>query len=63
MTSDGIFSELPYKHIQKIVDTKNYLLLYISKAQFIYIPKTAFVDFTDIEGFKKLIKNEAQHVQ
>jgi hypothetical protein len=59
MTADGIYSELSYKHIQKIVETKDYLLLYISKAQFIYVPKTAFVDLTDLEGFKKLIKNAA----
>lgn len=59
MTADGIYSELPYKHIQKIVETPDYLLLYIAKAQFVYIPKKAFADVADIKGFKKLIKNEA----
>lgn len=59
MTSDGIYSELPYKHILNIVETKDYLLLYIAKAQFVYIPKMAFANAADIEGFKKLIRNQA----
>jgi hypothetical protein len=58
-TSDGMYTELPYKHIQKVVETSDYLLLYIAKAQFYYIPKTAFPDSSDIESFKQLIKNES----
>jgi hypothetical protein len=59
ISSDGIYSELSYKHIQKIVETTDYLLLYIAKAQFLYIPKTAFADLAEIESFLKLIKNKA----
>jgi hypothetical protein len=59
ITSDGIFNELPFKHIQKTIETKDYLLLYIAKTQFIYLPKFAFDKSTDIEEFKKIIKNEA----
>lgn len=59
MNADGIYSELAYKHVQKIVETSDYFLLYVAKSQFVYIPKSAFVDAADIEKFKRIIEQEA----
>lgn len=53
--STGGFGELPYHRITKVVDNKNYWMLYLSKNQFIYVPKDIFYSETDFERFRQLI--------
>ncbi len=49
-------NELPLDGITKVIELKNYLFLYISRAQFLIIPKSAFFTFQDMEQFKMIIK-------
>jgi len=55
---DGAESKVPLTNIVKIISTKTYFLLYLSKLTFIYLPYTAFVTPADqqtaTELFKKL---------
>ncbi|WP_242132977.1 YcxB family protein [Aestuariivivens marinum] len=48
-------SKLNPKIIKKIISKSDYWLLYISKAQFIYIPKHIFNSNEDLESFSNVI--------
>lgn len=50
-------SKLTPNSIQKVINHKKYWLLYISKGQFIHVPKNIFHSEVDFESFKKLIKH------
>ena len=53
-TEDGTRSEILYKNFTKILNMKEFAMLYLSKASFIYLPKNAFESEDD---FNKVIKN------
>lgn len=53
--SSGGFGEIPYSRITKVLDNKKFWMLYISKNQFIYVPKDIFYSETDFERFRQLI--------
>lgn len=50
---DGSSSVIMNTHFIKVVQTKHHYLLYISKAQFIYIPVSAFQHKSDREWFNE----------
>lgn len=54
-------NEILWKYAIRIVKRNSYWLIYISKGQFIYIPKAAFQSDTDINEFdrisNKMLKN------
>jgi len=52
-TVEGAISEIPIKFITKIVRLKNFWLIYISKSQFVFIPKDAFETDSDKDEFEK----------
>ncbi len=53
--SDGSENKLNMENIIKIRNRNKYYLLYISKHQFIYIPKIAFKSNSDRETFEKIV--------
>jgi hypothetical protein len=53
--SSGGFGEIPYTRIKKVVDKSNFWMLYLSKNQFLYVPKDIFYSETDFERFRQLI--------
>jgi hypothetical protein len=55
-TIDGALSEIPLKYITKIIELKQYWLIYISKSQFVFVPKTVFHSESDCKEFEELIK-------
>ena len=56
--NDGTSSTIMNNHLIKTIQLKNAYLLYISKLQFIYIPKNGFQTEQDKNWFeKKIIKN------
>ena len=48
-------SELPWDGITRVIELKSYWFLYISRAQFLAIPKSAFFTYQDNEQFKTMI--------
>tara|TARA_R110002049_G_scaffold38978_1_gene120321 strand:+ start:8684 stop:9142 length:459 start_codon:yes stop_codon:yes gene_type:complete len=52
---NGNESKLKPNTIQKTISNANYWMLYISKGQFIYIPKSIFYSNEDYERFSSLI--------
>lgn len=55
---DGNESKLIPNSIQKAVSKKEYWLIYVSKGQFIYVPKNIFLSTDDYESFSQLIKQK-----
>ncbi|GEC71762.1 hypothetical protein FFL01_13010 [Flavobacterium flevense] len=56
--SDGTSSTIMNNHLIKTIQLKNAYLLYISKLQFIYIPKDSFITEQDKDWFEKeIVKN------
>jgi hypothetical protein len=55
---DGNESKLIPSTIQKVLSKKEHWLLYISKDQFIYIPKNIFYNTEDHKSFSQLIKQK-----
>ncbi len=55
--ADGSFGEFPYTRITRIITKELYWMLYISKNQFIYIPKNIFYSKQDLERFEQYIYN------
>lgn len=56
---NGITSELLVNHIQKTIENTEYFLLYISKSQFIYLPKKAITNDSELVELKRILKKEA----
>lgn len=59
---DELYSEIPIRHVLKLVEQSDCLLLYIAKSQFIYVPKNAFENPNDMEVLKQAIKNTGQKI-
>ena len=55
---DGNESKLMPNSIQKVLSKNDYWLIYLSKGQFIYIPKNIFHNVDDFESFSRLIKQK-----
>lgn len=55
---NGNETKLNPNSIQKIISNTNYWMLYISKGQFIYIPKNIFYSNEDYNNFSSLIKSK-----
>ncbi|MEP3837583.1 MAG: YcxB family protein [Algibacter sp.] len=55
---EGNESKIIPNSIQKVISNNNYWLIYLSKGQFIYIPKNIFHNINDLETFSKLIKQK-----
>jgi len=51
----GDFGEFPYSRILRVVDEKGFWMLYISKSQFIYVPKDIFYEKEHFEKFQEYI--------
>jgi len=49
---DGTLQPLKTEHFIKVFKTKEYYLLYIAKAQFIYLPVDSFSNSTDKQWFE-----------
>lgn len=49
---DGTIQPLKTEHFIKVFKTSEYYLLYIAKAQFIYIPVDSFSNSTDKQWFE-----------
>jgi YcxB-like protein len=47
-TTEEVHSEITLRHVFKLVEQSDCLLLYIAKSQFIYIPKNAFINPNDM---------------
>ncbi|MEM7185369.1 MAG: YcxB family protein [Bacteroidota bacterium] len=60
--SAGGFGEIPYHRIHKVVDESDFWMLYLSKNQFVYIPKDIFYSETDYERFRQLIHTTGNEV-
>lgn len=58
-TEDGTRSEILYKNFTKVINMKEFAMLYLSKASFVYLPKNAFEAEDD---FKKVVKNIKQFI-
>lgn len=55
---EGNESKLVPNSIQKVLSKNEYWLLYISKGQFIYVPKHIFHNTDEYDSFSKLIKQK-----
>lgn len=53
--ADGGFGEFPFTRINRIIDKGTFWMLYISKNQFLYIPKDIFYSEEDFERFQQSI--------
>jgi hypothetical protein len=53
--SDGTESTIKFEHFIRVVELKNIFLLYISKNQFIFIPKNSFQNNSDRVWFEQNI--------
>jgi hypothetical protein len=53
-------SKLSLNSFQKIIDRQKYWMLYLSKGQFIYVPKGIFFSDEDYQKFVDLIKTKKQ---
>ena len=52
---DGSKNEIALKYVFKIIERDNYWLLYISKGQFVYVPKSAFETIEEMQAFEQLL--------
>lgn len=60
---DGTESPIKLEHFIKVVELKKFYLLYISKSQFIYIPKDSFKSESDKEWFvKEIVKRIGKNI-
>jgi len=55
---DGSISKLNYAHYIKVIKKSNYYFLYITKAQFHYIPIAAFESEKDIHRFELFLQGK-----
>lgn len=55
---DGSFGKIKLDSVVKIIKTYKYYMLFISQAQFQYLPKSAFLSEQDIKSFEDLLKNK-----
>ena len=60
LIEDGTESAVKFEHVIKIKILMNYYLLYITKNQFLYIPKDSFQSETDRVWFEKEIIQQLQ---
>jgi hypothetical protein len=48
---DGTTDTVPWDRVDRIRDAPEYLLVYVSRRQFVFIPKSAFASDEDLETF------------
>lgn len=58
--SDGTESPIKLEYFVRVLEMKNYYLLYISKAQFVYLPKDSFKSEQDKDWFENNILAKIQ---
>jgi len=51
----GIIDEVPYNNIIEVKSKEKFWMLYISKGQFIYLPKNIFYTNDDFEHFQEYV--------
>jgi hypothetical protein len=56
--NDGGQGEFPYSRINRVKTEKDFWMLYISKSQFIYVPKNIFYTEADCKEFEQNILNQ-----
>ena len=54
--NDGTENRIPFKRVVKSIETRTFYLLYIARAQFIYIPKNSFASEEDLLIFENRIQ-------
>ena len=59
---EGTTSKINIKSIINLRKTKEYFLLYISKAQYFYLPFSCFKSEADLIEFEKLIKSQMSKI-
>jgi len=50
---DGEQTRIPWDRVLHVLNTKDFLLIYITKRQFVYLPKQAFATNQDLGEFMK----------
>jgi YcxB-like protein len=59
MSAGESSSNLSYSSIRHIVETPEFLLLYIAKSMFVYVPKNAFANSDDLDAFRKYLERRS----